>query len=64
MITTSMAGLGAILLASEVLFSLVKWLGAAYLLWLAWQTWFAPASVVAPAETPAFGLPKRRRVFV
>lgn len=63
MIAVSMAGLGAILLASETLFSLVKWLGAAYLLWLAWQTWFAPDAHVAPTENRASGLPKRQRVF-
>ncbi|RWR31130.1 LysE family translocator [Sinirhodobacter populi] len=63
MIAASMAGLGAILLASETLFSLVKWLGAAYLLWLAWQTWFSPASDVSPAAGQASGLPKRRKVF-
>ncbi len=59
-----MAGLGAILLASEALFALVKWLGAVYLLWLAWQTWFAPAADLAPLDDLAFELPKRRKVFV
>jgi homoserine/homoserine lactone efflux protein len=32
-------GLGAILAASEVMFSAVKWLGVGYLLWLAVQLW-------------------------
>ncbi len=64
MIGASMAGLGAILLTSQVIFSLVKWLGAAYLIWLAWQTWFAPASVLVPTEISASELSMRRRVFV
>ena len=32
-------GLGAVLAASEVMFSLVKWLGVAYLVWLGVQLW-------------------------
>jgi homoserine/homoserine lactone efflux protein len=35
------AGLGAILAASESAFSLIKWFGVAYLLYLGWRQWRA-----------------------
>jgi homoserine/homoserine lactone efflux protein len=40
------AGLGAILATSTVAFATLKWLGVAYLCWLGWKQWRAPAEPV------------------
>ena len=46
-------GLGAVLATSEVAFSVIKWFGVAYLIYLGWKQWMAPPAVVAVASGDA-----------
>ena len=59
LIAASLAGMGALLAASEQAFTIAKWIGAAYLVYLGIRIWRAPASVreVAAQE----GGPRRAR---
>jgi homoserine/homoserine lactone efflux protein len=52
------AGLGAVLAASTLAFTILKWLGVAYLAYLGWRAWRAPAAPLSvdraamPPTTP------------
>ncbi|MCF3639365.1 LysE family translocator [Rhizobium sp. TRM95111] len=58
--TASMLGLGALLATSAAIFTVLKWVGAAYLIWLGIKLWRAPvASAADSASTAANDRPGR-----
>jgi threonine/homoserine/homoserine lactone efflux protein len=60
--TTAMFGLGALLATSTALFTALKWIGAAYLIYLGIKLWRAPADIAAAGATD--GETKPSRIFL
>ena len=50
-------GLSALLASSATAFSVVKWLGVAYLIWLGLSRWFGKDNHIVPASTERRNLP-------
>ncbi|HST93541.1 MAG TPA: LysE family transporter [Microvirga sp.] len=63
LIAASLAGMGTLLAASERAFSIAKWAGAAYLVYLGLKVWRAPVPVVAVTAEAGSGVPQRLRMF-
>ncbi len=60
--TLSLAGLGALLLASATLFTALKWIGAAYLVYLGIKLWRAKPALPTVGEVVSGG--EARGIFV
>lgn len=56
-------GLGALIATSAIAFSVIKWLGVAYLLWLGIKQWRAPAEPLV-AEAAGGAAASARRLFL
>jgi threonine/homoserine/homoserine lactone efflux protein len=54
--TLSMLGLGALLAASATIFTILKWVGAAYMIWLGIKLWRAGGSLNAKPRSDGAGM--------
>ncbi|MBD9446100.1 MULTISPECIES: LysE family translocator [unclassified Rhizobium] len=62
--TASLFGLGAVLAASATLFTVLKWIGGAYLIWLGIKLWRAPVMSEPMADNDNLPEKKSIRVFL
>jgi threonine/homoserine/homoserine lactone efflux protein len=58
-LTLAVSGLAALAEAMHGAFVVVKYLGVAYLLYLAWKMWFAPVGLTSDGSAPRSGSPIR-----
>ncbi len=58
----ALTGAAAVLAASPVAFETIKWLGVAYLLYMAWETW-RQTGILSPGPGDRDGMPSTRRVI-
>lgn len=62
--TASMLGLGALLATSATIFTVLKWVGAAYLIWLGIKLWRAPIAAEGADGTMSVPAEKPLRIFL